>query len=851
MDVNNIMLNRIYNAIENPRRKYGHLIKCEFHLHTPASHDYNMISGKKYNQISLIELLQICEEYEYLSKYQVKLIADAIDEYISDEYLKKLKEQNKPFESFKEYLAYMLIAHMLYINDIGIVVVADHNTTKGFNKLQYASEEYLKSNGSINPNKRLEVFLGVEISCSDENHLIVITDKSKHEQLNSILEKIIKSEKKGTALNSQTVIEHVESLDAITYIAHINSSNLVGNEPYNESLLNSKGLGGIGLTNIDSKKNQVDRLRNFRRYIEKEIPFIYEGDSHEVDTIGQKSTWIKFSSVNYSSLKRSFKNFPMCIYNAEKPSFTDKYIKGLVVYPGKYGFLNPKPNNGDSFERDKYFCIDFSRDLNCVIGGRGTGKSTLLNILQTIYSTQVYDLKTLEYVSRNDIIFSVFHLEGVDYVLKFIPQVKLKDNYSEELIFNENEFEHRDGKIYLSKKWFELYKFTGSDYERIDDKFVAVILNSIFRRGYSINKIISKIDDGKISDYIREIVTYGIDYKDIGIHKSSIETVSNNGFVKYLRENMQEVINLLETRKKNVDEAIKTFNLKNSNILRVAYSPNEKKVEQYIEDFIKIFSRNGNVAGTYLKWLDVQGFIFNVVKKIGFLEFLKLLLSKKYETIESVDQIDKYIDDTNLSFFQVEKDLRSINNHSKKLVYDAILNEVKNNRRGVESSIFKCFKVLDDFNIQFNVNSKEDVKKGPINLKNIEDLSLGQKVVAILSFLFDFGVAANDNTPLLIDQPEDNLDNMYIYRNLVKSLKGIKNTRQVIVVTHSSTIVTNADAEQVIVMESNSKIGWTQKTGYPSDKVITKHIINYLEGGPDSFKHKMETYTIVCPELVL
>jgi predicted ATP-dependent endonuclease of OLD family len=134
-------------------------------------------------------------------------------------------------------------------------------------------------------------------------------------------------------------------------------------------------------------------------------------------------------------------------------------------------------------------------------------------------------------------------------------------------------------------------------------------------------------------------------------------------------------------------------------------------------------------------------------------------------------------------------------------------------------------------------------------MKNIEELSLGQRVAAILTFVFQFGYHTNDNTPLIIDQPEDNLDNQYIYKNLVKSLREIKNNRQVIIVTHSSTIVTNADAEQVIVMGSDNEKAWIETKGYPSERKIINHILNYLEGRIDSFKHKMETYALFMKEL--
>ena len=164
-------------------------------------------------------------------------------------------------------------------------------------------------------------------------------------------------------------------------------------------------------------------------------------------------------------------------------------------------------------------------------------------------------------------------------------------------------------------------------------------------------------------------------------------------------------------------------------------------------------------------------------------------------------------------------------------------------------SIYKWFEVIDDFTLKFNINSKEQSYHSKPVMKEITEMSLGQKVVAILTFVFNYGYYVNDNTPLIIDQPEDNLDNQYIYKNLVESLKRVKNNRQVIIVTHNSTIVTNSDTEQVIVMDSNHTNGWVENKGYPSDKRITKLIINYLEGGIESFKHKMQTYTLFINEL--
>ena len=73
-------------------------------------------------------------------------------------------------------------------------------------------------------------------------------------------------------------------------------------------------------------------------------------------------------------------------------------------------------------------------------------------------------------------------------------------------------------------------------------------------------------------------------------------------------------------------------------------------------------------------------------------------------------------------------------------------------------------------------------------------------------------------------------------------MRLIKDTRQVIIATHNATIVTNAKADQVCIMRSDNQHGWIETTGYPGEKRIKKHIINYLEGGEKSFLHKVSIY---------
>ena len=155
---------------------------------------------------------------------------------------------------------------------------------------------------------------------------------------------------------------------------------------------------------------------------------------------------------------------------------------------------------------------------------------------------------------------------------------------------------------------------------------------------------------------------------------------------------------------------------------------------------------------------------------------------------------------------------------------------------------------VEHFSLEFNINNHESTELQGPKYRDVRRLSLGQKVVAMLSFILGYSDYSEDFRPLIIDQPEDNLDNQYIYKNLVKQIREVKGKRQVIIATHSATLVTNTKAEQVCVMKSDGNHGWIETRGFTGEKSIKKNIINYLEGGIDSFKHKLSIYDDVIKE---
>ena len=119
------------------------------------------------------------------------------------------------------------------------------------------------------------------------------------------------------------------------------------------------------------------------------------------------------------------------------------------------------------------------------------------------------------------------------------------------------------------------------------------------------------------------------------------------------------------------------------------------------------------------------------------------------------------------------------------------------------------------------------------HFRSIQEGSPGQKTAALLAFLLSYG-----DEPLILDQPEDDLDNHLIYDLIVTQLRAIKRHRQVIVVTHNANIVVNGDAELVVALAARG--GETQKEceGSLQEQQVRETICAVMEGGRKAFEDR-------------
>lgn len=119
------------------------------------------------------------------------------------------------------------------------------------------------------------------------------------------------------------------------------------------------------------------------------------------------------------------------------------------------------------------------------------------------------------------------------------------------------------------------------------------------------------------------------------------------------------------------------------------------------------------------------------------------------------------------------------------------------------------------------------------NFRPIEQGSAGQRAAAMLAFLLAFGPE-----PLVLDQPEDDLDNQLIYDLIVRQIRANKLRRQLIVVTHNPNIVVNGDAELVHVMDFRAGQCRIANSGYLQDTAVREEVCRVMEGGREAFDRR-------------
>lgn len=181
-------------------------------------------------------------------------------------------------------------------------------------------------------------------------------------------------------------------------------------------------------------------------------------------------------------------------------------------------------------------------------------------------------------------------------------------------------------------------------------------------------------------------------------------------------------------------------------------------------------------------------------------------------------------------------DFESVYSFSEKILqkvedYD-FARQIKQNKTRVEFCDFL-----------FSLDYIETIYELRLGGKNLPQLSPGEKGLLLLVFYLYLDL---ENTPLIIDQAEDNLDNDSIFSVLAKCIRSAKKNRQVILVTHNPNLAIGADAEQIIYvkLEKHKNYKFSFECGAIEETRTNANVVKVLEGTKPAFVQRRLKYQI-------
>lgn len=833
----------IYRQIQAAVKKYGSFHKVLFHLHTPASFDYKMLEetgdGRQLKDFSKEELIDIFSQTDVFNREQ-------ITDYWNQGYFDEVT------------LPYYIIAAHLIKNDVELVVISDHNTISGFEQLGRAVEDLHNLSAVCKEHKYPEIILGIEISCADKNHVVAIFDKKDRDSVDKLkryLKDELINESLGTYRTSYEVMQTILEFGGISYIAHANTSSMFTDEKflsmaYKKKLFKSETTNILGL----KERNQsVNIQQMIRKYTKKSVSFVYDSDSHGVDTISRLFFWMKGTTCDFKMLQAAFTD-PDISIRLNKPKAPNAYIQGIFIKSSHQAFLYKEKKQGT-------ICIPFSKELNCLIGGRGSGKSTIINIIEAVLRQHYKSIDIMNAIFEYDILAAAICLDGELYLVYFQPphdETVIKELHYLWQFENPDKVPYeqwqRGLRIPIRRKkttfkkeilrHMKLFRIDKTKISRISVESWEHMLDRVLSQSYSINELVQIADrQDAVDNYVEKVLLSNPKFKRVPKFSWNIKSSIEKNFYR-LKEVQEErknyillTVNEFNRDKYQNDKLKIVYEIQDLKEPFIDFESMLKSMPQFSNHFFRLKNKIYNIT--------IDGILYefySCCQHMGILDFLYLILTGDYEELTKKIKLQRVCE--SLTQKDIENGITLIDTKSEASIIKEIIHYIKNKYQDeiIEKIKNDYLKYSDSYRIEFNVSNRENVEKHKSSFRDITKLSLGQKVVAILSFILGYSKYAKDFRPLIIDQPEDNLDSQYIYKNLVQELRVMKGTRQVIVATHNATIVTNAKADQVIVMDSDGEHGWLKKFGYSSSPVIKKEIINYLEGGEESFKHKEAIY---------
>ena len=829
--------------------------------------------------------------------------------------------------------------------EIDCVAITDHNSGEWIDILQ----QELKNIGDREPDwyRPLYLFPGVEISANGNVHVLAIfgCDKGKShiDELIGVIDyQGTKGDSNGVTTKSVTeVVDEIAERGGIPLPAHTDKTRGLFEELEGltlQQILENENIHAIELCNNNYQKPPLYTIEKV------EWTEIKGSDTHSChDPTFGTFTWIKMDKPSIEGLKLALQDGDASVnrnMNEDPNKLPNNFIEKLEISKAKY------------IGRVETLECNFSPFLNAIIGGRGTGKSTLLEFMRLALQRDKDIHKELKMESRK--YFDVDMEEDDSLLIEdskisltyFKGKVRYRLNWAHDQDYPSLE-EEKDGvwsscdgeikslfpvRIYSQKEIFELAKEPSALLEIIDEAPAVDAARLQMQNKNLVNRY--KQIEGRQRELSDKISQENKLLGELNDHARQIEQIEKSGHKEVLqnyRERQKQLSELdsleskwkdmcnqlLETEKKiTSSDFYQELFSENKDILSDLKRTNDKwssihsklkELGKEAESIITEWQAEKNVAPwmqdlesdiaryeqlrseleqqgidpdkyhlllTQQKSIQKELYLIDEYQSLQqtlesekkevfdqIRENKKAFSKKRQEFLTSVLHDNQFVSIEVLPFgeewSEIENEIRRIlqcpdrfdrDFERLKKTYEQddgdqinklkeTINAIRNrDREAVHGSFANRLQSLSSESmIDLNLWFPEDNLKitfGP-NQQPIKRGSPGEKAAALLAFILFYG-----DEPLLLDQPEDDLDNELIYDLIVKQLRKTKTKRQVIVVTHNANIVVNGDAEMVLPLEVVKGQTYLQQPASIQEKEVREAICNILEGGERAFEQR-------------
>ena len=755
---------------------------------------------------------------------------------------------------------------------LNVCAVTDHNDYRGIRAIREIARE-----------KGLAVFPGVEITCdSSKIHMLILfdmhkTSKTVRDFLNRCdidSEHIGSSE--GTSLSVFEVCEIAKRRGAMVIAAHIDEFNSISSmNPANLSKLIESGLlDAVQVVHpalwqqYEKDKDaasMMEQLRSkygpdvtpeladtwrkcYNRAREANLPMIAASDNphsgteskHGLWGIGKEYTWIQMDETpDLESLHQAFitpesrirLSFDCPSQPKTEPDFwiSSIEIRGTV--------LNPH----------QPIHLDFHPQLNCIIGGRGSGKSSVIRILSGAYKQletgilvdSIEDEKSF-YKRTDEEGYGIFTGEseieityrwyGIRYriVISDIQDIRNQtyrffytdldtgEEVSEEI--TENGFRAlMSAQVFTEKEISEIAVRSGALLEQVDRDIPDMYILKQNRDYYLKRLLIMTMEIHAGEEWMRQ---------EERVEKEKDWLESLNTYENMTQLGRQEISDMTDLR----SHTLTMFSEHKKQLLKLKQEQ-EQCLKNYEDSLVKIRKARAEFVQNVLKEDENYRIeLLPAADRESFAEMICRTLKVDAAVIkEDLHRLEQ-------ALFE-GKDGRK--------AYEKLLAEARDGEEVCFTDYFRHLirglAKLDYERLRmFHPEDRLLVSYHPNGVKRFFPMmkaTSGEKSAAVLAFLL-----GSSKLPLIIDQPEDRLDNRVIYDELLGKIRRAKNSRQMIFVTHNAIIATNADAEMIISMDARSKFTRVRLAGSMDSPDIREEICDVLEGSEEAFRIRAKKY---------